>query len=363
MLSFASTRKGVSVALAISAVAVVGVAGAEAHANVSGTKIFNVTNLVSDGAVSTVATDPALVNGWGLSASPTSPWWVSDNGTNSSTLYNGAGTKSSTVVTVAGGPTGTVANPSTTDFAISNGTVTAVSRFLFATEAGTILGWAPTVNATNAVIAVDNSATGAVYKGLAVLNDRLYATDFHNDKVDVFDANFKPVTLANGFQDAKIPKGWAPFGIQALNGNIFVTYALQDQAKHDDVAGGGLGYVDEYSPDGVLLASVASKGKKNAPLNAPWGLAMAPASYGVYGGDLLVGNFGSGRIDAYQPVSPTHFAYKGQLRAATGAPVTLDGLWAIAFGNDSAAGPSTQLYFAAGPTGEKHGLFGFIATG
>jgi uncharacterized protein (TIGR03118 family) len=357
---FAFTRKGVALAIAIGVFGVLAVSGADAA---TGSKIFNVTNLVTDGGATAVVTDPALVNGWGLSASATSPWWVSNNGTNSSTLYNGAGTKSATVVTVAGGPTGTVANTSTTDFAISNGTVTAVSRFLFSTEAGTILGWAPTVSATTAIAGVDNSASGAVYKGLAVLNDRLYATDFHNAKVDVFDAGFKPVTLANGFVDKKIPKGWAPFGIQALNGNIFVTYAMQDAAKHDDVAGGGLGYVDEYSPDGALLATVASKGKKNAPLNAPWGLAMAPASFGVFGGDLLVGNFGSGRIDAYQAVTPTHFVYKGQLRAATGAPVTLDGLWAIAFGNDSAAGPSTQLYFAAGPGGEKHGLFGFVAVG
>jgi uncharacterized protein (TIGR03118 family) len=360
VFSIAFTRKAVALAVAIGALGVLGVSGAGAA---TGSKIFNVTNLVSDGAATAVVTDPALVNGWGLTAGPTTPWWVSDNGTNSSTLYNGAGTKSATVVTVAGGPSGTVANTSTTDFAISNGTVTAASKFLFATEGGTILGWAPTVNATTAVTGVDNSAAGAVYKGLAVLNDQLYATDFHNGKVDVFDAGFKPVTLANGFTDPKIPKGFAPFGIQALNGNIFVTYAMQDAAKHDDVAGGGLGYVDEYSPSGALLATVASQGKKNAPLNAPWGLAMAPASFGVYGGDLLVGNFGSGRIDAYQALTATHFVYKGQLRVATGAPITLDGLWGIAFGNDAAAGPSTQLYFAAGPSGEKHGLFGFVAVG
>ncbi len=138
---------------------------------------------------------------------------------------------------------------------------------------------------------------------------------------------------------------------------------MQDKAKHDNVSGGGLGYVDEFTPDGALIATVASKGKKNAPLNAPWGLAMAPASFGAFGGDLLVGNFGSGRIDAYQPSAPTHFAYKGQLRVATGAPITLDGLWAIAFGNDGSAGPSTSLFFAAGPADEKHGLLGSIAVG
>jgi uncharacterized protein (TIGR03118 family) len=365
VLSRVISRKGLVSACALAAVAVLGTtsAGAAHSRSAAGSKIFNVTNLVSDGVISAVATDPALVNGWGLSATATSPWWVSNNGTNTSTLYNGAGTKSATVVTVPGGPTGTVANTSTTDFAISQGTTTAVARFLFATEAGTILGWAPTVAATTAIAGVDNSAQGAVYKGLTLLNGRLYASDFHNARVDVFDSAFKPVALTNAFKDPKIPKGWAPFGIQALNGNIFVTYAMQDKARHDDLAGGGLGYVDEYSPDGVLIATVAQKGKPNAPLNAPWGLAMAPASFGVYAGDLLVGNFGSGRIDAYQPVTTTHFAYKGQLRVANGAPITIDGLWAIAFGNDGAAGPSTNLFFAAGPTGEKHGLLGSIAVG
>ena len=342
----------------------VAVLGATSATAATGSKIFNPQTLVSDGSATSVATDAALVNAWGLSAGPTTPWWVANNGSNTSTLYNAAGTKSTTVVTVPGSPTGTVFNASTTDFAVSNGTVSGASRFLFATESGTILGWTPTVNATTAVPGVDNSAAGAVYKGLATLNDRLYATDFHNARVDVFDASFKPVALATtAFKDPKIPAGWAPFGIQALNGNVFVTYAMQDKAKHDDVAGGGLGYVDEYSPDGVLIATVASKGKANAPLNAPWGLAMAPASFGVYGGDLLVGNFGSGRIDAYQPVSPTHFAYKGVLRIATGAPITIDGLWAIAFGNDAAAGPSTSLFYAAGPSGEKHGAFGVINVG
>ena len=358
MFSVHSRRAVLATALSVGA-AVLGAGGAGA----AGSNIYNPTNLVSDGSTAAVVTDAALVNGWGLSASATSPWWVANNGSNSSTLYNGAGTKSATVVTVAGGPTGTVANANAADFIIGNGTTSSNSRFLFATEAGTILGWAPTVNATNAVTGVDNSGAGAVYKGLATLNDRLYATDFHNARVDVFDSAFKPVSLINAFNDPKIPKGWAPFGIQALSGNIFVTYAMQDKAKHDNVSGGGLGYVDEYTPDGTLIATVASKGKKNAPLNAPWGLAMAPASFGTFGGDLLVGNFGSGRIDAYQPVSPTHFAYKGQLRVATGAPITLDGLWAIAFGNDGSAGPSTSLFFVAGPADEKHGLLGSIAVG
>jgi uncharacterized protein (TIGR03118 family) len=349
-------------AAALGALALFTLAATGAHG--TGSLIFNPQNLVSDGSFTAVVTDASLVNAWGLSAGPTTPWWVTNNGTNTSTLYNGAGTKSATVVTVPGGPTGTVFNGNSAAFPISANGVAAASRFLFSTEGGQILGWAPTVNAAGALPGVDHSSAGAVYKGLATLNDRLYATDFHNGRVDVFDAQWNPVPLAaTAFKDTAIPKGWAPFGVQALNGNVFVTYAMQDTARHDDVAGGGLGYVVEYSPDGALLATVASKGKKNAPLNAPWGLAMAPASFGVYGGDLLVGNFGSGRIDAYQALTPTHWVYKGILRVANGAPITVDGLWAIAFGNDAAAGPSSSLYFAAGPAGEKHGLLGVINVG
>ncbi|MGZ4353171.1 MAG: TIGR03118 family protein, partial [Gaiellaceae bacterium] len=179
--------------------------------------------------------------------------------------------------------------------------------------------------------------------------------------VDVFDKSWNPVTAA--FKDPKIPAGWAPFGIQALNGSIFVTYAQQNAAKTDEVTGGGLGYVDEFSPDGALVARVASKGKKNAPPNAPWGLAMAPATYGVFAGDLLVGNFGNGRISAYTKNAAGKWVYKGQLREADGTPIAIDGLWAIAFGNGAAAGPTDSLYFAAGPTAESHGLFGLVRVG
>ena len=349
---------GLAVAVAIATLSAAGQAGA------AGSKFFNVQNLISDSsAVSAAATDGSLVNGWGLSAGPTTPWWVANNGTSTSTLYSGVGSKSPLTVTVPGSPTGTVFNANTADFSITQGGTTAASRFLFATEGGSILGWAPTVAPTTAIAGVDNSAKGAIYKGLATLNDRLYATDFHNARVDVYDASWNPVALPNGFSDPQIPKGWAPFGIQALGGNIFVTYAQQDKAAKDEVAGGGLGYVDEYSPDGVLLARVAKQGKPNAPLNAPWGLAMAPPSFGVFGGDLLVGNFGSGRISAYLEKTPGHWVYKGQLAHADGSLVVIDGLWAIAFGNDSAGGPSSSLYFAAGPTGETHGLFGAITVG
>jgi len=323
---------------------------------------YNVYPLVSDAGQSTAPlADASLVNGWGLSATATSPWWISDNKTNLSTLYSGVGSKVATTVNVPGGPTGTVANPTTTDFVVSQNGASGAARFLFDTAGGQILGWSPAVNAANAIVAVDASSSHALFDGLAVANDRLYAADFHNAKVDVYDASFNPVPL--GFSDPNIPKGWAPFGIQALAGNIFVTYAKQDAKAAIPVPGGGQGYVDEFTPDGKLLARVASKGSSKAPLNAPWGLAMAPANFGAYSGDLLVGNFGNGRISAYAQLPSGKWGYKGQIRSASGAPVVLDGLWAIAFGNGASAGPTTNLYFAAGPSGQTHGLFGFIAAG
>ena len=322
---------------------------------------FAVTNLVADSASSAPNTDPALINAWGLSAGPTTPWWASDNGTNESTLYTGTGAKVPLTVTVAGGPTGTVFNGSTTDFAVTQNGVSGAARFLFSTRAGTILGWSPTVNGTTALPGVDRSAQKAVYTGLATLDDRLYAADFHNNRVDTFDASFKPVALR--FHDAKLPKGYAPFGIQALGTSIFVTYAKQDAAKRIDVPGGGRGYVDEYTADGKLVARVASGGRKNAPPNAPWGLALAPSSFGPFAGDLLVANFGNGRISAYHDRGNGKWGFSGQLRGSDGSPLAIDGLWAIAFGNGSAAGPTASLYFLAGPGAEKHGLFGTITAG
>jgi uncharacterized protein (TIGR03118 family) len=325
---------------------------------------YNRYDLVSDGpSVPAPLADAALVNGWGLSAGPTTPWWTSNNKSNTSTLYNGVGTKSALTVNVQGGPTGTVFNGTPADFVVSQGGKSGSARFLFATQAGTILGWSPTVNATNAVAAVDRSAEGAIYDGLAIAKDRLYAADFHNARVDVYDATFRPVTLTNGFRDAKIPKGWAPFNVQALNGSIYVTYAQQSSDKREEIAGGGRGYVDKYSLDGVLLARIAKRGNARAPLNAPWGLALAPAGFGAFGGDLLVGNFGDGKISAYQQSTRGRWAYKGQLRSADGRLIKIPGLWAIAFGNGGASGPTSNLYFISGPAGETHGLFGFITTG
>jgi uncharacterized protein (TIGR03118 family) len=306
-------------------------------------------NSYSDKALVTNTTDASLVNGWGLSAGPTTPWWVSDNGTDKSTLYNGAGAKQALTVTVPGGPTGTVFNGDATAFA--------GGRFLFATEAGQLLGWAP--GATAATVRADLASQGAVFKGLTILNGRLYATDFHNGKVDVFDSAFAPVSTSGGFALTQLPKGYAPFGVQALGGNIYVTYALQDAQKKDEVDKPGKGYVAEFTPDGTLIAIVAKQGGKNAPPNAPWGLALAPSSFGSFAGDLLVGNFGNGRISAYTQAGGK-WVYKGQLRHVDGTIITLPGLWAIAFGNGSAAGPTTSLYYAAGPNDESAGAFGVI---
>jgi uncharacterized protein (TIGR03118 family) len=335
---------------------------AVAHASAA-TDIYTVQPLVSDTpATPAASTDPSLVNAWGLSAGPTTPWWVSDNGTNVSTLYSGTGAKTALTVSVPGAPTGTVFNASPTDFSVSQGGASGAARFLFSTEGGTILGWTPSVNGTVALTGADRSNVSAVYKGLATANDRLYAADFHNGRVDVFDSSFKLISTPGAFGDPKIAKGFAPFGIQTLEGNIFVTYAKQDAAAHDDVPVPGQAYVDEFTPDGQLVAHVVNSGKKNAPLNAPWGLSLAPADFGAFGGDLLVGNFGNGRVSAYTKRGAA-WVYKGQLRAVNGTPIAIDGLWALAFGNGSAAGPTNTLYFAAGPAAEQHGLFGSITAG
>ena len=312
---------------------------------------YNVQTLVTN------SSDANLVNGWGLSIGPTTPWWVSDNGTNKSTLYQGTGTKAALVVDVPGGPTGTVFNGDATAFVVSQNGKSGAARFLFSTEKGQILGWSPTVNGTLALPGADMSSQGAIFKAMTILNGKLYATDFHNGKVDVFDSSFAQVPAA--FADKTIPKGYAPFGIQALAGSIFVTYAPQDAQREDELDKPGKGFVDEFSPDGTLIGRVAKQGGKNAPLNAPWGLAMAPANWGSFGGDLLVGNFGNGRISAYEQRG-SKWVYRGQLRKGDGTIIEQDGLWAIAFGNGAAAGPVTSLYFAAGPGDEKAGAFGVI---
>lgn len=329
-------------------------------------QFYTQRNLVSDGAVPAEHTDPDLVNAWGLAAGPTSPWWVADNGTDLSTLYNGnTGAKAALVVSVPGAPTGLVFNGDTTAFMVTNGTQTAAARFLFATESGQILAWSNQVPPTSeARVVVDNSAGGAVYKGLAVATTEdgrsfLYATNFRAGTVEVYDAAFNPVTTG-GFVDRRLPRGYAPFGIQHVGRLIYVTYALQDEDKEDDVPGMGHGFIDAFDTSGTFVRRVASRGV----LNSPWGLAMSPGDFGKFSNALLVGNFGDGRIHAFNPrhvLGNGQYAKIGPLHSSGGAPIAIEGLWALQFGNGSQAGPANVLFFTAGPEDESHGLFGSLA--
>jgi uncharacterized protein (TIGR03118 family) len=327
------------------------------------TNAYHVTKLVSDQQGEAANTDSHLVNAWGLVAGPTTPWWVADNETDLSTLYDGSGNALPLVVNVPGAPTGLVFNGGS-GFVVSVGTNSGSSRFIFATEAGTIRGWSPAVPppplSTQTEVGKDRSDVGASYKGLAIAStaggDRLYAADFHNGRVDVFDSGFGLVTSPGAFVDPKLPPRFAPFGIQNIGGTIFVSYAKQDADRADEVAGRGLGFVDMFDTSGALLGRVATQGL----LNAPWGLAMAPATFGRFGGDLLVGNFGDGQINAYAQRPNGTFEHDGRLRAPSGKPLAIDGLWALQFGNNSAAGSADSLFFTAGPDEETHGLFGKI---
>jgi uncharacterized protein (TIGR03118 family) len=318
------------------------------------------TNLVSDEPGKAKFADAHLVNSWGLVSSPTSPWWVSNNGTLTATLYDGNGVARPLVVSIPGPPTGDVFNGGT-GFVVRSGAASGPARFIFATEDGKIAGWNPAVPAAGsmqATVGTDQSARGAVYKGLAIATtaagDFLYATDFHNGAVDMFDASFN---LVGSFTDGRLPHGYAPFGIQAIGGVLYVTFAKQDKAAHDDVPGKGHGFVDAFDTSGNLIQRIASRGS----LSSPWGIALAPATFGAFKGDLLIGNFGDGAIHAFDaaasgPNGQLHS--KGQLLTATCAPLIIDGLWALQFGNGSGSGSKDALYFTAGPDGESHGLFG-----
>jgi uncharacterized protein (TIGR03118 family) len=320
---------------------------------------YSQTNLVSDMPGVAAVTDPNLVNPWGISFSSSSPFWIADNGTGLSTLYTSDGSIVPLVVTIPppnGGtdpskPTGTVFN-STTNFVVTENGLSGPSVFLFATEDGTISGWNPTVDHANAILAVDNHALGAIYKGLASANtingSFLYATNFHDGSVEMYDSNFQ---LVKTFTDVDLPVGFAPFGIRNIKGKLYVTFAKQDADKEDDASGTGRGFVDVFDIHGNKLSRLISHGA----LNSPWGLALAPANFGKFSNALLVGNFGNGRINAYDPTAGT---FLGALQDAKGKAIWIDGLWAIAFGNGKAAGPRNALFFTAGPDEEAHGLFG-----
>ncbi|HEY9246188.1 MAG TPA: TIGR03118 family protein [Candidatus Methanoperedens sp.] len=317
---------------------------------------YKQTNLVSDISGLAKFTDPNLVNPWGLARSSTSPWWVADNGMGVSTLYNGSGNPLSLVVTIppsGSSPTGVVFNGGT-GFEVDPGKP---ARFIFVSEDGRITGWNPSVNPTNAVIKVDNSAGNAVYKGVAIANnggkDYLYVANFRNGTVDVFDTTFKEVSLGDNFKDEKIPEGFAPFNVVNINGDLFVTFAKQDDQKHDDVAGPKLGFVDKFNPDGKLLMRL-----NHGPwMNSPWGVVLAPDNFGKLSNKLLVGNFGSGHIGIFDPENGN---FNGFVEDNEGM-VTIDGLWALVFGNNANAGPSNVLFFTAGIDKEQHGLFGTIS--
>jgi uncharacterized protein (TIGR03118 family) len=332
------------------------------------------TNLISDEAGKAAMVDPDLVNPWGIAASPTGPFWINDNGQGVSTLDDGSGhpfpVGQPLVVTVpppAGSPAGTTAAPtgmvfnSTQDFVVTEGMGSAASLFIFSTEDGTVSGWNPNVDGGAAILAVDNSASGAVYKGLALGSNAggrvLFATDFHNGRIDAFDGTFAPATLSGSFADPRIPAGFAPFGIATIQNSLYVTYAKQDADQHDDVAGPGNGFVDVFDSSGNLMRRFASQGV----LNSPWAVVLAPPGFGRLGNAVLVGNFGDGKISAFDFASG---AFLGQLTDGVN-PLRIDGLWGLIFGNGATAGGVNTLYFTAGPDGEQHGLFGMLqpATG
>ena len=324
------------------------------------------TNLVSDEVGEAPLVDPNLINPWGMSfgtGATATPVWVSDNGADVSTLYKGATTPPSftkvplTVSIPGGAPTGQVFNGSTTDFVVHSGAASGAAKFIFDSEAGWITGWNPNVPAANSTQATPAvQVPDAVFKGLALATkdgaNFLYAADFHHGTVDVFDSTFTRQQWSGAFRDKHIPDGYAPFNIALLNGNLYVTYAKQDAAKHDDVAGAGHGFVDVFSTGGHLLNRLVSRDG----LNSPWGLAIAPSSWGALAGSLLVGNFGDGRIHAYDSTSGHAL---GVLRDASGQKITIDGLWGLLPGNGVAADPQS-LIFSAGPDGESHGLVGVL---
>jgi uncharacterized protein (TIGR03118 family) len=335
------------------------------HRAIAGT--YHRVNLVSDQAGKAQIQDANLVNPWGVSALPTSPLWVSDNGTEVATLYAGGihgGAQSIVplVVNIPGGaPTGQAANP-TTDFVIHGADGSSASaKFLFVGETGHLTGWAPNVPASApppSTEAQDAVVTpGAVYKGLALgqtsSGPMLYAADFSAGTVDVYNGLFQRVITEGNFQDATLPRGFGPFDVAVLDGKVYVAYAKQDADREDEIAGAGLGRVDVFSLDGTLMRRL----HRTSVLNAPWGLTIAPADFGRFSGDLLVGNFGDGRIHAFNPVN---LRFKGTVLNAHHHPITIDGLWALQPGN-GVEGGTDEIVFTAGPDDEMHGLLGTLS--
>jgi uncharacterized protein (TIGR03118 family) len=338
--------------------------------------VFLATDLISDQPGIAPTTDPTLTNAWGISLSPNGGgFWVSSNGGGLSEVYggdvNGSPITQPFKVNIPGGkPTGQVFNGtgSLTDFVVTDGTTSKPAVFIFASESGAITGWNPTVgvaagaNPPSLVAETGFQASdGAIYKGLALGKvggaNFLYATDFHNNKIDVIDGQFQKVTVGTGgfesFVDPGIPKGFAPFGIAAVNGKLYVSYAKQDADAEDEVDGKGSGFISVFETNGHFVGRLASRGD----LNSPWGMVQAPAGFGDFGNALLVGNFGDGRIHAFDGTTGKEL---GTLNESPGHPIMIDGLWGLAFGNGKTAGDANTLYYAAGPDDESHGLFGKI---
>jgi uncharacterized protein (TIGR03118 family) len=332
---------------------------------------YTKTILVSNGALpaKNPTPDPNLINGWGVAFNPNGPVWVNGADSGKSVLYDGNGAfapQPQRLVVTVPGPNGTEGNPTGivftggNDFVVSNGTASGPARFIFATENGTIAAWAPNVDVLNAIQV--HPAAGVtpddVYTGLALSGDGtthlLYACDFKNNQIDVFDGNFALTHVAGGFVDPNMPKDYSPFGIQAIGGDLYVTYAKQEEpGSGEEEQGPHKGYVNVFDATGHLLYRVASKGV----LNAPWGVALAPPSFGKFGGALLIGNLGDGRINAF---SSRTGRFLGTLKDANGGPIVVDGLWGMQFGNGVSAQKTSSLFFASGPNDEAGGAYGVI---
>jgi len=331
---------------------------------------YTVTPLASDVPGMAPVTDANLQNTWGLARGDSTPWWIANNGTASTSVYTGSGTRIDVgglpAQGVPGDPTGAVFSGITgppAEFQVgttADPKTLSASNFIFDSEDGTISAWR--IGSTAALVTVDMSSSGAVFKGLAISNGasgpRLYATDFANGQVDVFDGGWNQVNTPGAFVDPRLPAHFSPFGIQTIGDRVFVTYGKQQPGSEDEAHGRGLGIVDVYDLDGKFLGRVAQHGQ----LNAPWGLAWAPASFGRFGGDLLVGNFGDGQINAYQEIPNGHFEHRGTLHVATHGKLSIDGLWALEFGNTGPNGDPQTLFFTAGIDDEAHGLFGTITS-
>ena len=323
---------------------------------------YKVTPLVSD-LSGMGTTDPNVHNAWGLARSDTSPWWIANNGTDTTSVYTGAGAivkvGGLNAQGVPGDPTGAVFSGIDGQFEVgttASPTTLDKSNFIFDAEDGTISAWR--LGSSAALVTVP-ATPGTEFKGLAISNGpsgpRLYATDFGNGRVDVFDGGWNLITAPGAFVDKKLPKGFAPFGIQTIGSRVFVTYGIQGEGG-DEVDKPGAGLVDVYDLDGKFLQRVASHGT----LNAPWGLAHAPSDWGRASGDLLIGNFGDGRIHPFKEGKKWHFLPEGALRGEDGKKLKIDGLWALEFGNTGSNGDTHTLFFTAGPNDEDDGLFGTI---